>query len=187
MGRCRLHCATNAPRKVAGFTTLELMVAIAIVAVLAAVAAPGMIDLVRNNRVSSVAKQLDEDLALARSEAIKRNARVLVCPVGRTKGQCGSGTSAWAQGWLVCHDANLDGKCDESASGDPNPIRQHGAIDSTLTVTGPATAAVFNANGSQGATATSSLTFTTRGTWTGAKSYVETVTPSGNISLVQGG
>ena len=168
-----------------GFTILELMVAIAVAAMLAAIAAPGMMDFVRNGRLSTAARQFDADVLLARREAIKRNTRVLVCPVGATANKCGSGT-AWAPGWLVCYDANLDGDCDDTVTGNPNPIRKHGALDASLTLTGPATVARFNANGTQGAAGAASLTFTTQGTWTGSKSFIEKITATGNVSMVGG-
>ena len=164
---------------------LELMVTIALAAILAAIAAPGMMDFIRSNRLSTATRQLDADVLLARREAIKRNTRVLVCPVGSTANKCGSGP-AWTQGWLVCYDANLDGDCDDTATGNPNPIRKHGALDATLTLTGPAAVARFNANGTQGAAGAASLTFTTKGTWTGSKSYVETITATGNVALAGG-
>jgi type IV fimbrial biogenesis protein FimT len=169
-----------------GFTALELMVTVAIAGILAAVAAPGMMDFVRNGRLSTTARQLDADISLARREAIKRNVRVLVCPVGTTANKCGSGTAQWAQGWLVCYDANSDGDCDDTVAGDPNPIRKHGAIDTTMTLTGPAGVARFNANGTQGAAGAASLTFTTKGVWTGSKQYVDTVTATGNVALTGG-
>jgi type IV fimbrial biogenesis protein FimT len=144
-----------------------------------------MIDFVRANRLSTAARQLDADILLARREAIKRNSRVLVCVVTTTAGACGTGT-AWANGWLVCYDNDQDGACDTSTSTNPNPIRQHGKLDSSLTLTGPSTAARFNANGTQGAAGATSLTFTTRGSWTGSKSYVETITATGNVSMASG-
>ena len=172
-------------RTARGFTVLELMIAVAIVAIMTAIAAPSMMDFVRTNRLSTAARQLDADILLARREAIKRNARVLVCVAGTTANTCGSGT-AWANGWLVCYDNDQDGACDTSASTNPNPIRQHGKLDSSLTLTGPSTAARFNANGTQGAAGATSLTFTTRGSWTGSKSYVETITATGNVSMASG-
>jgi type IV fimbrial biogenesis protein FimT len=166
---------------------LEILVTLALVAILAAVAAPSMIDFVRNNKMSTAARQLDADMTLARREAIKRNTRVLICPMGSVASKCGTATTtAWKQGWLVCYDADFDGDCDDTATDNPNPIRQHAALETTLTLTGPAAVARFNANGTQGAAGAGSLTFTTRGTWTGSKSYVETITATGNVSIAAG-
>ena len=170
-----------------GFTTLEILVTLSLIAILGAIAAPSMINFVRTNKMTSAARQLDADMMLARREAIKRNTRVLVCPLGSTAGQCGTATtSAWASGWIVCYDADFDNQCDSGTSTNPNPIRQHAALESVLTLTGPASVLRFNANGSQGASGAGSLTFTTRGNWTGSKSYVETITATGNVSIAAG-
>jgi type IV fimbrial biogenesis protein FimT len=174
------------PRIPRGFTMLEIMVVMALVAIMSAIAAPGMVNFVRVNRMVTAARQVDADIVLARREAIKRNQRVLVCPVGSTANKCGSGTSTWANGWLVCYDVDQDGDCDDTATGNPNPIRNHGALDSSLTLTGPAGVLRFNANGTQGAAGAGSLTFTTRGTWSGSTSYVDTVTATGNVSIAAG-
>ena len=166
---------------------LELMIVVAIAGILAAIAAPGMMDFVRNGRLSTAARQFDADIALARREAIKRNTRVLVCPIGNDPVKCGTATTTiWKQGWLVCYDANFDSNCDDTATGNPNPIRRHDALDATLTLTGPAAVVRFNANGTQGAALAAPLTFTTRGVWSGSKSYVETITASGNVAVAPG-
>jgi type IV fimbrial biogenesis protein FimT len=175
-----------APRAERGFTVLESLMAMAVVAMLTAVAAPGMMDFIRANRMSTTARQFDADLVLARREAIKRNLRVLVCPVGTTVNHCGSGATAWGSGWLVCYDADQDNDCDATATDNPNPIRKHGAVEANVTLTGPTGVARFNPNGTQGAAGAGNLTFTTRGNWTGSKSYVESVTATGNVSMVAG-
>ena len=170
-----------------GFTVLELMITLAVAAILGALAAPGMLDFIRSNRLSTAARQLDADMLLARREAIKRNARVIVCAKGSIAGKCATAsTTAWTQGWLVCYDMNSDGDCDDAITDNPNPIRQHAALETTMTLTGPASIARFNANGTQGAAGAGSLTFTSRGTWSGSKSYVETITATGNISIAAG-
>ena len=178
--------AMRSGHRACGFTMLELMVVVAIAGILAAMAAPAMMEVIRSNRLSAIARQLEADLLLARREAIKRNTRVLVCPVGTTAGKCGSGTTAWAQGWLVCYDADQNGDCDDTATSNPNPIKSHGVIETALTLTGPAGVARFNANGTQGAAGAGALTFTTKGAWTGSKSYVESVSATGNISMAAG-
>jgi len=178
--------AMRSGHRARGFTMLELMIVVAIAGILAGIAAPGMMDFIRSNRLSTTARQLDADLLLARREAIKRNTRVLVCPVGSVAGKCGSGTAAWAQGWLVCYDADASGDCDDTVATNPNPIRRHGAIEPSLTLTGPAGVARFNANGTQGASGAGALTFTTKGKWTGSKSYVETVSATGNVATAAG-
>jgi len=75
-----------------GFTLLELMVVLAIVAILAAVGLPFMRDTILNQRVRTAGTDAHLGLLLARSEAIKRNANVNIENAG----------GSWAAGWNVC-------------------------------------------------------------------------------------
>jgi type IV fimbrial biogenesis protein FimT len=63
-----------------GFTLLELMVTIAILAIVAALGTPSLANIIRDNRVTAQANDLVSLLTLARSEAVKRrnNAFVVV-------------------------------------------------------------------------------------------------------------
>src|SRR5690606_18361522 len=85
-----------------GFTIIELMVVVAIAAILAAVAIPSMTEIVRRNTQESVINDLASALAFARSEAINRGQKVSVC-------QSANGTSCatsgdWTAGWIVFVD-----------------------------------------------------------------------------------
>ena len=87
-----------------GFTLIELMVTIGIAAVLAAVAAPSFQGLVANSRLKSHNNAIQTSLTMARSEAIKRKARVVVC---KSADQASCSTSGdWQQGWIVFVDTN---------------------------------------------------------------------------------
>lgn len=163
----------------AGFTIIELLIAVAVLGVLAAIAAPSFTDLSNSMRLSSTQSRLFGDLQLARGESVKRNARVLVCVRDSAGTGCGTGTS-WANGWLVCADFNADGACDASTADNPNPVRSEAAIPATLTLTAPAAVARFNPDGSQGAGA--SVSFSITGTWPGAATKTVTIAGSGNIT-----
>jgi prepilin-type N-terminal cleavage/methylation domain-containing protein len=65
-------------RKDTGFSLLELMVAIAIVAILSTIAVPGIIQWLPKHRVGSAARVVKSTLEFARSNAIKRNTEVRV-------------------------------------------------------------------------------------------------------------
>jgi type IV fimbrial biogenesis protein FimT len=132
-----------------GVTLVELMATTAISAVILGAAAPSFVDSVRANKARSTTQQLTGLLNDARSEAMKRNIPVLVCP-STTGTSC---MSSWlAQAWrlrtiIVCYDADGDGACDASTTEAPNPIRTRAPADSTVTVTGPLAAVRFNGMG----------------------------------------
>lgn len=63
-----------------GFTAIELVVAMAIAAVLVAIAGPSLVDLIAVQRVKTATFDFYAALALARSEAIKRNTIVDIAP-----------------------------------------------------------------------------------------------------------
>lgn len=81
----------------AGYTLLQMMVTLAVAAILAAVALPSYSEVVARNRVTAAGNDLIAALQFARHEAMRRNAPVQVC--GSSDGQaCAGGT--W-QHWIV--------------------------------------------------------------------------------------
>lgn len=78
-----------------GFTLLELIVAVSITAILAALAAPSFNDLIAANRARNIASELFSSLLRARSEALTRNANVTLSPKG----------GDWQNGWQIADPA----------------------------------------------------------------------------------
>lgn len=74
-----------------GFTLVELLVVVAIVAILAGIAMPSFQGLIRSQRVKNASFELFASLMVARSEAIKRNADVTITPL----------SSSWQDGWQI--------------------------------------------------------------------------------------
>lgn len=92
-------------RRTRGFTLIELLVTIMVLAALLVLAAPAMTDLIASNRMSGVANDLMADLAVARSEALKRSQRVVICKNSGNDSSCSTSVN-WENGWLLYLDAN---------------------------------------------------------------------------------
>lgn len=89
------------PTGASGFTILELMITVAVLAILLGIAVPSFTEIIRQNRLSTQTNDLLTATAVARSEAVKRGARVSICPAN---GNTCSGVSEWSSGWLVFTD-----------------------------------------------------------------------------------
>ena len=80
-----------------GMTLVELMVTLSILAILVAIGAPGMVDLVRDARLSSQSDLLVSTLNAARLEAVKQRKVMTVCPASNanTDTACATSADAW--------------------------------------------------------------------------------------------
>ena len=94
-----------APNRSGGFTLIELMVTIAVMAILLGIAVPSFNNATLNSKLRSYAYALSNSATLARGEAIKRNAPVILC-VSSSGTSCGTGS--WNQGWIVLFDRSED-------------------------------------------------------------------------------
>lgn len=119
-----------------GFTLVELMVTVALVAILAGIGIPSFNNLVAQNRVISSINEFHAGLRLARSEAVKRNANVVFC-ASSNQSTC---TGTWGSGWLVYQDLDGDNTADNN-----EVIRVGDAVQTgfALTFSGGGTAITF--------------------------------------------
>lgn len=124
------------PRVLRGFTTIELMVVMAIMSVLMALAAPSFTPLIEGWRVRQAAEQLQSTLYYARSEAIKRGGQVIVqkLPDGTNGCATASVNTAWSCGWRVCHNKNKDDICDITTNSTTNEELQRYDAPSQIAV-----------------------------------------------------
>lgn len=89
-----------------GFTLVELLIAIAIGAILLTIAIPGYQAFIQNNKIASATNKLSASINLARMEAVKRGVKVSVCPSANSSfSACGDNTQ-WSQGWIVYVDSD---------------------------------------------------------------------------------
>lgn len=115
--------------KTAGFTLVELMITIAILAILLTVAIPSFSELIRNNQMVVQTDRFARDLNYARSEAIKLRQQVSICK-SAIQTACQTGATNWEDGWIVFSDDNGDG----SLNGADNRLRVSGGLDDNFTL-----------------------------------------------------
>lgn len=138
-----LHHCTHPGTALGGFTLVEMLVTVSIVALLAAIAVPSFAHMIEGWRVRQAAESLQSSLHFARSEAIKRSGRVVLQKLPNNTNGCTSASTAsdWDCGWIVCEDTNANGSC-----GATEPVLQR--IDTPARVqvarTGGAASIAFN-------------------------------------------
>lgn len=95
-----------------GFTLVELMVTLAVVAILLVVAVPSFQSVMNANKLTTSANEFVASFQAARAEAIRYNRRVVIClstnPNAATP-TCAPSDATNAIGWLVFMDANANG------------------------------------------------------------------------------
>lgn len=142
-------------RPAEGFTVIELMVVIAIVAIVMVFAIPSYKGVTTQSRMAGEINDLASDIALARSAAIKQGLTVTICPSANpsatpstTAPACNAST-AWNTGWIVFIDTANNQTF--TTSGD-TLLRVHGPFTGSDTLvlsatTGAPTSITFNRMG----------------------------------------
>lgn len=116
----------------AGYSLIELLVTLGLATTLMAWAVPALTDVIHGARVQAGTQALASSLALARSEAVKRNTRVVMCKsAGGSACEPGAG---WEQGWIVFHDVNNNGVVDR----DEYVLHREAALPPALRLSGNA-------------------------------------------------
>lgn len=113
--------------RIGGFTLIELMVTIAIAAVLLVIGVPSFVAFQRNSELTSAANSFVAALGAARGEAMKRGRQAVVVP---------RADNNWTTGWTVFVDTDNN----QQLNGSDILIVQQGALPSYFTATGQGTA-----------------------------------------------
>ncbi len=103
-----------------GLTLVELMLGLAIIAILATVVVPGYRDLMRSSELSLETNRFLAALTVARSQAISRGERVTLCKAVVDDDQAAvedpsecAGTGGYEQGWIIFADQGTLGEFDD--------------------------------------------------------------------------
>ncbi|WP_185453527.1 GspH/FimT family pseudopilin [Ralstonia sp. SET104] len=123
-----------------GYTLPELMTAVSIVGILAAIGTPSFSGLIASQRAKAAASELFATLSRTRSEAIMRNMSVTMSPK----------SGGWQSGWQIVDPTNA-----------ANVLDDHGSTSST-TINGP-TSVTYRASGRVQAAAAPSFVITASG------------------------
>ncbi len=135
----------------AGFTLVELVVTLAVVAILVTLAQPGMSRFIKDQRQKDQVTDLIDDLSVLQVEAIKRSAPVTLCKSNNPLAdppKCDTSTgNPWSNGWVIFVDGDsgsptndANGKIDngeeilivrEALSGDKNELYGDGELEGT--------------------------------------------------------
>lgn len=129
MGKVKVTTMTRTE----GFTLIELMITLAVAAILAALAAPGFSSLIRDHRLSTQANTFLASLQLARTEAVKRGVQVTIR-------RNGGADAPWDTGWRVFTDWDGDGEFDgdvdqtDCTQEQDCILKQQAALDNGMTM-----------------------------------------------------
>jgi type IV fimbrial biogenesis protein FimT len=91
-----------------GFTLIELIITVSVLALLGSLALPGFSAILKNNAMTASANEIVMGFTLARSEALKRQAPVTICWTNDANAEapdCGNG-AGWHEGWIIFVDAD---------------------------------------------------------------------------------
>lgn len=161
-----------------GYTLIELLVTFSVIAIIAALALPGLGRFVSENRQADVVDQLAYDLIRGRNEALTRNTPVSVRRIG----------SDWSEGWTLFTDLDGDGTFDEGsgscAAGEDCLLATRRRELGPVTFDGPHSHITFDERG---------YAIGHAGTWTAcdgteaARAHAAVLRLSGRVSVAQDG
>lgn len=142
----------------AGFTLIEMLVVIVLIAILMALAVPSMSAWIRNSKIRTVSNALQDGVRQAQSEALRRSRQVVFSLTNSSAPQTSLAAAANGSNWSINTIPSM-------MTGETSAFIQAGvlsAVGSGVQITGPA-AICFNSIGRMVANAGATLTGVTGG------------------------
>ncbi|MCH6484043.1 GspH/FimT family pseudopilin [Pseudoxanthomonas sp. LH2527] len=130
-----------------GFTLIELIVTLAVAAIIAAIGLPAMQQLINANRLNGQAEELSSAIQLARSEAVRTAAPVTIC--GSEDGTTCADTDEWSRVIIRGRDNLASEGGDEVTS-----VYRDVTLPAGMQMSGPAAGVTFRPSGLSAAQAT---------------------------------
>jgi prepilin-type N-terminal cleavage/methylation domain-containing protein len=117
-----------------GLSLIELMVTLFIVAIALSIGGPQFSQFIANNRMAAAINEMNISLHLGRTEAIKRNAFVSICPSPNwdaVNPGCDP-TASFSAGWIVFIDADNDGAPNLQIDANDTVLQSHGPMNEDI-------------------------------------------------------
>jgi type IV fimbrial biogenesis protein FimT len=129
--------------RVGGVTLIELMVTLAIVAIVAGLGVPSFLSVLARHAIEAQAEELQDAVRVGRNEAMKRAGPVVLCRTEPDRAdRCAGNGGSW-QTWLLFTDL---GRTGTFVAGDA-VVRQHVEVSRRMTVAGNAASIRFESTG----------------------------------------
>ena len=126
-----------------GFSLIELMVTVAVAALVMALGVPSFLRAIGRHAIQAQAEELQDAVRFGRNEAMKRSGPVVLCRTDpATPGHCAGTGGSW-QTWILFADVARSGAF---AAGDPI-LRQHVEVSRRMTVSSDTASVRFESTG----------------------------------------
>jgi len=178
-----VSAARRSRRRAAGFTLVELMVTVAVAALVVGLGVPSFLRTLARHAIAAQAEELQDAVRIGRNEAMKRSGPVVLCRTEESNPtHCAGSGGSW-QTWVLFTDAARSGAF---AAGD-SVLRQHQEVSRRTTVTADAASIRFEATGIAHAdTGSAVFVLAERGAADHAQQRQVCVNPRGEVTIVAG-
>jgi type IV fimbrial biogenesis protein FimT len=133
--------------RLSGFTLVEVLIAMTVVAILLTIGIPSFRYVTNSNRIAAEINGLLGDMQFARAEAIKEGLPVTVCVSADGANCSGVNVNTWQNGWIVFSDVNGNAVVNAAAGDVVLRVQRTFASSDTFVATNTVGAVTFNREG----------------------------------------